>query len=142
MVMNIEDAKTLIEGLRGRIGALSSSDKTMIAELHEQVLGKPFRKTSCNDCYKDAVILVYTHLKKHGTMVSQLQYRLRAGYLINSPLFHGGKVYSNANLTDEIAEEYLRMFPHKAVFFDHIPGPKPTTTDTPKTKAKTRGKRK
>lgn len=125
MVMNIEDAKTLIEGLRERIGALSSSDKEMIAELHEQVLGKPFRKTSCNDCYKDAVILVYTHLKKHGTMVSQLQYRLRAGYLINSPLFHDGKVYSNANLTDDVAEEYLRMFPQKAVFFDHLPDPKP-----------------
>jgi len=124
MVMNIEDAKTLIEGLRGRIGALSSSDKTMIAELYEQVLGKPFRKTSCNDCYKDAVILVYTHLKKHGTMVSQLQYRLRAGYLINSPLFHDGKVYSNANLTDEVAKEYLQMFPQKVVFFDHIPKPK------------------
>jgi len=122
--MNIEDAKTLIEGLRGRIGALSSSDKTMIAELYEQVLGKPFRKTSCNDCYKDAVILVYTHLKKHGTMVSQLQYRLRAGYLINSPLFHDGKVYSNANLTDEVAKEYLQMFPQKVVFFDHIPKPK------------------
>jgi hypothetical protein len=134
MVMNIEDAKTLIEGLRGRIGALSSSDKTMIAELYEQVLGKPFRKTSCNDCYKDAVILVYTHLKKHGTMVSQLQYRLRAGYLINSPLFHDGKVYSNANLTDEVAKEYLQMFPQKAVFFDHIPDPKP--------KRKNKGKRK
>lgn len=138
MVMNIEDAMTHVEDLRGRMNALSSSDKTMIAELYEQVLGKTFRKTSCNDCYRDAVILVYTHLKKHGTMVSQLQYRLRAGYLINSPLFHGGKVYSNANLTDEVAEEYLRMFPHKAVFFDRIPDP----NQQPKTKAKTRGKRK
>lgn len=135
MVMNIEDAMTHVEELRGRMNALSSSDKTMIAELYEQVLGKTFRKTSCNDCYRDAVILVYTHLKKHGTMVSQLQYRLRAGYLINSPLFHGGKVYSNANLTDEVAEEYLRMFPHKAVFFDHIPD-----QNQPKTKAK-RGKK-
>lgn len=138
MVMNIEDAMTHVEELRGRMNALSSSDKTMIAELYEQVLGKTFRKTSCNDCYRDAVILVYTHLKKYGTMVSQLQYRLRAGYLINSPLFHGGKVYSNANLTDEVAEEYLRMFPHKAVFFDRIPDP----NQQPKTKAKTRGKRK
>ena len=140
--MNIEDAKTLIEGLRERIGALSSSDKEMIAELYEQVLGKTFRKTSCNDCYRDAAILVYTHLKKHGTMVSQLQYRLRAGYLINSPLFHGGKVYSNANLTDEVAEEYLRMFPNKAIFFSQIPDPKPTTENAPKTKAKTRGRKK
>lgn len=141
MVMNIEDAMKHVEELRGRMNALSSSDKTMVAELYTLVLGKPFRKTSCNDCYRDAVILVYTHLKKYGTMVSQLQYRLRAGYLINSPLFHGGKVYSNANLTDEVAEEYLRMFPHKEVFFDHIPDPKPTTENAPKTKAK-RGKRK
>lgn len=135
--MNIEDAMTIVDGLRERMNALTSSDKEMIADLYTLVLGKTFRKTSCNDCYRDAVILVYTHLKKYGTMVSQLQYRLRAGYLINSPLFHGGKVYSNANLTDEVAEEYLRMFPHKAVFFDQIPDP----NQPPKTKAK-RGERK
>lgn len=138
MVMNIEDAMTHVEELRGRMNALSSSDKTMIADLYTLVLGKPFRKTSCNDCYRDAVILVYTHLKKYGTMVSQLQYRLRAGYLINSPLFYGGKVFSNANLTDAVAEEYLQMFPSKAVFFESIPDRTQTTDKRPKAK---RGKK-
>jgi hypothetical protein len=33
----------------------------------------------------------------------------------------GGKVFTNANLTDEVAVAYLERFPNKAVFFASIP---------------------
>jgi len=120
--MTIDNAMTLLEGLRAHLqGAFSPEEKAQIAELHQVVFDKPFVKTKCNDCYRDAVIRMYLQLKKNGTMISELQYRLRAGYLINSPLFHGGKVYSNANLTNEVAEEFLQMFPMASVNFDRIP---------------------
>ena len=47
--------------------------------------------------------------------------RLRAGFIIACPTFHGGKVFTNDNLTDEIAAEYLEQFPNKAVFFAEKP---------------------
>ena len=33
----------------------------------------------------------------------------------------GGKVFTNANLTDEVAAAYLERFPNKAVFFAQKP---------------------
>lgn len=123
--MTKEDAMTLLDGLRAHLqGAFSSEDKEQIERLHQVVFDKPFVRTKCNDCYRDAVIRMYLQLKRNGTMISELQYRLRAGYLINSPLFRGGKVYSNANLTNEVAEEFLKMFPMAKENFDRIPEPK------------------
>ncbi len=43
---------------------------------------------------------------------------MRAGFIIACPAFHNGKIYSNANLTDEVAEEYLAMFPNQRQYFD------------------------
>ena len=124
---------TLIEGLRERMTALSPDDKFTIATMYPIVLGKPFHRTKCNDCYRDAVIEMFLQLTKNGTMISELQYRLRAGIIIHSPLFYGGKVFSNANLTDAIAKEYLTMFPNKRSIFDSIPAEK---NEEPKPKAK------
>ena len=131
--MNISEAMTLIEGLRGRMSVLSPEDKTTIATMYPIVLGKPFLRTRCNDCYRDAVIEMYLQLTKHGTMISELRYRLRAGIIIHSPLFYGGKVFSNANLTDDIAKEYLAMFPNKRTMFDSVPAEK---AEEPKPKPK------
>lgn len=120
--MGIDDAMTILEALKAHLkGAFSAAEKEQIESLHPVVMGRPFRRTSCNDCYRDAVILMYNQIKKNGTMIGELKYRLRAGYLIHSPLFHGGKVYSNANLTDDVAREFLEMFPMAASNFDKIP---------------------
>lgn len=112
------------------MSVLSPDDKVTIATMYPIVLGKPFHRTKCNDCYRDAVIEMYLQLTKHGTMIGELQYRLRAGIIIHSPLFYGGKVFSNANLTDDIAREYLAMFPNKRSIFDSIP----TQNEEPKPK--------
>ena len=46
----------------GSIASLSSSDKVEIENLYTLVLDKKFARTSCSDCYHDAVIdcLLYT----------------------------------------------------------------------------------
>ena len=36
--------------------SLSSSDKSDIELMFHEVLGRTFTKTSCGDCYRDAVI--------------------------------------------------------------------------------------
>ena len=54
-------------------------------------------------------------------MAEKKNFVLRAGVIINCPTFQGGKVFSNDNLTDEVAEEYLKAFPEQAVLFDELP---------------------
>lgn len=53
-------------------------------------------------------------------MAEKLNYRLKAGAIINCPAFKGGKVFSNDNLTDEIAEEYLKQFPDNVELFQKV----------------------
>ena len=54
-------------------------------------------------------------------MAEKLNYRLKAGAIINCPAFMGGKVFSNDNLTDEVAENYLKQFPDNVELFQKIP---------------------
>ena len=48
--------------------SLSSSDKSDIELMFHEVLGRTFTKTSCGDCYRDAVIEMYSYLKRYGKM--------------------------------------------------------------------------
>lgn len=88
------------------------------------------RATSCQTCYHDAVIEIYLQLKKN-IMANECKYRLRAGFIINTPAIKG--VYSNANLTDKVAEKYLELFPQKASMFEKLPE-KPVLTGADGTK--------
>ena len=45
---------------------LSSSDKSDIEVMYHEVFGRTFIRTSCGDCYRDAVIEMYSYLKKYG----------------------------------------------------------------------------
>lgn len=120
--MEKEEAEKLIEELRGRFDApFNSDDKSTIEKLYNAVLGKQFKPTTCQTCYHDALIEVYHHLKKNGQMASKLNYRLKAGAIINTPSFKNGKIFTNDNLTDAIAKEYLKKFPQRIDIFQKLP---------------------
>ena len=117
--MTIDEARQQIEELRSRYSQpYSSFDKEGITRLYMEVCGKRMRATSCQTCYHDAVIEIYLQLKKN-IMANDCKYRLRAGFIINTPAIKG--VYSNANLTDKVAEKYLELFPQKASMFEKLP---------------------
>lgn len=120
-LMTLEQAKTLTNDLRGRFNAsFSSFDKQSIAQLYYEVLGKEFKPTTCQQCYHDALIEIYLYLKRENKMKAKCKYRMRAGFIINCPKFHNGTVYTNANLTDEVAEEYIAAFPQNADLFQRL----------------------
>lgn len=106
------------------------------------MLGKRFRKTSCQQCYHDALIEICLYLKNHNTMANQKKYIMRAGFIIHSPVFDGGKVYTNDNLTDDVAERYMDMFPVKKSMFDRNPNYTEPTETKVETKPKTKRKKK
>lgn len=108
-----------LEVLRGQV-ALSTSDKSDIELMYQQVLGKDFVKTSCNDCYRDAVIEMYLYLKRTGNMKEKSNYTLKNGVLLQAE-FGSNTMYTNANLTDEVAENYLAKNPKGEIFFASMP---------------------
>lgn len=120
--MTYAEALMKTDELIGRFSSpFGSADKRSIEELHIAVLGKTFKPTNCQNCYHDALLLIKRQLNKSTTMAQERNYALRNGFIIACPIFRGGEVYTNANLTDEVAQEYLAMFPQNAEMFAKIP---------------------
>ena len=104
----------------GSIASLSYSDKTEIEQLYKEVLDKNFVRTSCNDCYRDAIIEMRVYLKKNGSMQEKSEYALKNGVLLQME-FGKSEFYTNANMTDEVAEKYLGKYPDGIKFFSKKP---------------------
>lgn len=120
--MELAEVKKTIEDLKGRFDApFGSSDKSTIENLYYEVIGKTFVPTSCQQCYHDGLIEIYHYIKNNGKMAEKLNYRLKAGAIINCPAFMSGKVFSNDNLTDDVAEKFLKQFPDNVELFQKIP---------------------
>ena len=93
----------------------------MVSELYTEVTGKDFQPTTCQQCYHDALIEVYIYLKNNKTMAKKCNYRMRAGFIISCPDFHNGKIFTNDNLTDAVAKEYLQKYPKQETMFQKMP---------------------
>lgn len=120
--MTYNDAVKAAEGLRERYDApYNDSDKELVARLYFDVLGKVFKPTTCQTCYHDAAIEIYCYLKTNKSMRKKCNYRLRAGFIIACPDFYNGKIFTNENLTDKVAKEYLEKYPNMEDYFQKLP---------------------
>lgn len=119
MIMDIIDVVNRLKEL-GSISSLSPSEKTEIEKLYNDVLDKKFTRTSCSDCYHDAVIETMLYLKKHGKMKEKSEYKLKNGVLLQME-FGSSNFYTNDNLTNDIAEEYLAKYSDNANYFSKMP---------------------
>lgn len=120
--MTYKEAREKVEDLKRRFDSpFSSSDKETIEHLYTEVLRKRFVHTSCQQCFHDALIEIYLTLKKTGKMPKKCNYRMRAGFIISCPDFYGGKIFTNENLSDKVAKEYLDKYPNMEDYFQKIP---------------------
>ena len=140
--MTYDEAIRISEELRGSLnGSFSTAERAEIERLYEAVLARPLKRTNCQRCYHDALIEVICFLKKEQRMAERSKYVMRAGFIIHSPNFAGGKIYTNDNLTDEIAERYMEEYPQRKNMFDLREKPVFAVNDTqPKRKRNTRKK--
>ena len=119
----------LVDELRGRFDApFNQADKDTIERTYKAVIGRTFVQTSCQQCYHDAVVEIYYHIKKYGKMAEVKKYNLKAGAIINCPNFQEGKVFSNENLTDEVAAAYLKEYPDQVGLFETYETPEENET--------------
>ena len=117
--MRVSEVVSKLKELGDRV-PLSSSDKSAIEVMYYSVLGRVFVRTSCNDCYHDAVIEMYSYLKKYGKMKEKSSYALKNGVLLQMA-FGSGEMYTNNNLNDEAAEKYLAKNPKGISLFAVTP---------------------
>ena len=106
----------------GDDSVFSTEDRKIIEALHLSELGCKVRDCGCKDRYTDAVVVLYSTLKKRKTMTKDQKYMLRPGVLI----WVGTQVYTNNNVTDEVAEAYLTAHPEARGKFERIPEPAAT----------------
>lgn len=120
--MTYEEAVSIVEDLRSRFDSpFGASDKATIEKLYFMIARKQFVPTTCQQCYHDALIEIYLILKNSKAMPEQCNYKMKAGFIISCPDFHGGKIFTNENLTDEVAAEYLEKFPGMQGYFQKVP---------------------
>lgn len=121
--MAYTDAMNTLGRLRSLIVAggddsvYNEDDRAIIEQLSVSELGKKVRQCNCRDQYTEAVLELYMTLKKRGIMNAERLYQLRAGVLI----WVGTQVYTNNNITDEVAEAYLEMHPEALGKFERVP---------------------
>lgn len=136
--MTYNEALVIIEELKGVGKApFSIEQKGKIAEIFPLIMGRKFRKTSCPRCYHDAVIEMAVRLRKEKKMPEKCNYRMRAGFIIHNPAIDNGKIYTNANLTDDVARRFLELFPQKKNMFEVIPKAEEKPAETPATEPET-----
>lgn len=120
--MTYKEATAKVEELKARFDSpFDATDKAVIETLYFAVTRKRFVPTTCHQCYHDALIEIYLKLKKEKAMPKTCNYAMKAGFIISCPDFYHGKIFTNENLTDKVAHEYLTKYPHMEGYFQKIP---------------------
>lgn len=123
--MTEHEAQAELMILRGL--ASSGNDLALVKEridrLYWAVCHKHLRTCKCKDKYKDALMEIYAKLMYHKkTNTNMAHSRLVNGVVLQWKGAH----YTNANLTDEVAREFLASFPQRKDWFAELPS---ATTD-------------
>lgn len=116
--------------------ALSADDKALIAYLYREIVGKPIKNCRCKNKYSDALTEIYRRIKTEERNMARSKYELKAGVII---MLKGDTTpYTNDNLTDKVAKQFLKEHPAAVGRFAVIPSEEdaPKVKKTRKAKAK------
>lgn len=118
--MTEQEAQAELMILRGL--ASSGNDLALVREridrLYWAVCRKHLRTCRCKNVEKDALLEIYAKLKYHQkTNTTMAQARLVNGVVLQWK----GNHYTNNNLTDEVAREFLTAFPMRKDWFEILP---------------------
>lgn len=94
--------------------------ETKVYDFYYQVFGAEPEKCGCKkiDKLNDMYIVSSMYIKKNKD-INMNTAKLKRGVLLNSTKFENK--YTNANLTDDIAREYLELYPENVHLFEVLP---------------------
>lgn len=121
--MSEQEAQAELMILRGL--ATSGHDLALVREridrLYWAVCRKHLRKCRCKNVEKDALLEIYAKLMYHH----KINKTMAQAKLVNGVVLKWqGNHYTNANLTDEVAREFLSAFPIRKDWFAVLPSEK------------------
>lgn len=119
MTMTIDQALDEFKRLRGlaKNGQPLELMRKDIASLYVAVMHKSLRNCRCKNILQDAMLEIYAKLQQSNNMEINAKARLVAGVVLQWESNH----YTNANLTDEVAREFLAKFPQRKNWFAVLP---------------------
>lgn len=129
--MTTEQAKAELSHLRGIAegGDIPSNFRARLEALYWAVCRKTLRKCNCKDVIPDALAEIYFKLKTINDTDMATTARLVNGVVLQM----NGNHYTNANITDEVAREFLAEFPQRKDWFATLPAEdKDSEANTPK----------
>lgn len=118
--MTEQEAQAELMILRGfaKDGQSLAQYRERIAALYWEVCGKTLRQCKCKNVLQDAIIEIYGQLnRKKMNKENKATARLVAGVV----LFMDGNHYTNNNLTDEVARDFLAKYPKRKDWFSVLP---------------------
>lgn len=108
-----------LEEMRSRFDSgFSTSDRSFLEALNYRLFSKVITLTGCSDCYRDAYILIHNRLKRDKKMPRLSNYILKNGALLHE---FGTPDYYSHQVTDEVAEHFLKMNPDDINLFQKFP---------------------
>lgn len=116
--MTYEEIMSTLADMKNRFDAgFSSTDRTFIEKQYKEILNKRITNLSCGNCYRDAFVEIYAHLKKAGKLEIR-NYRLKSGHYLHK--FSSSEFFFNP-ISDEIAERCLKENPNLISEFSQYP---------------------
>ena len=78
-MMTYIEAKEKVTYLLDKIGdrTFENEDKKSVERLYREVLDEELQKTSCRDCYKDALLEINAYLIKNNSLKPKRHYKLK-----------------------------------------------------------------
>ena len=120
--MTLTEAQAVLKELRGLApsGNGLADFKARVDALYFAVCGKHLRKCKCKDVINDALIEIQVFINRQNKKTMNANNhisRLVRGVVLKVGTNH----YTNANLTDEVARQFLAEFPQRVDWFEILP---------------------
>lgn len=117
--MTIEDAKQALQDMESHLkSGFSYSEQRTIEELYKRVCGRRVAHTGCQDCYRDAYILITLKLRNMTTLPQESEYKLKAGIVLRR--FGSAELFT-LDMRAADAEAWLREHPEQITKFQRFP---------------------
>lgn len=118
--MTIEEVRANFQTMKSHYnGGFSYKEQQYIESIYIRLFNKPMPKRSgCQDCYRDAFILISNKLKSMTEMPKESPYKLKAGVVASS---FGSSDFYVLDMPEEAAEKWLHEFPERINQFQKFP---------------------
>lgn len=118
--MTIEEVRSEFQVMKSHYkGGFSYTEQQYIEKIYMRLFSKPMpKRVGCQDCYRDAFILISNKLKTITEMPKESIYKLKAGVVASS---FGSSDFYVLDMPDEAAEKWLHEFPERINQFQKFP---------------------